>query len=305
MTEAQHSDPPNTVPGQVDRRPEHVIGPFECFGRGFIIRTPDADLAGFLDELYSPVRSRRASHDVVTFTLEPPNADALGRLFSDRGLTRRSPRHGHLLRTLVWAINRHVIDEPSEDRLILHAAAAARDGRGVLLPARTRSGKTTLVAALLDRGFAYLTDEAASVDADLMIEGFPKPLSVERGSFEALAHYEPRTSGPVSRYLQSHWEVPVESFAAVVRRSRLSMIVFPRYGPSETLRFEPLEPAATVANVFTNIFLTAGRIAPHGMVTEVARIAEQIPAFAVTYSDLGAACQAISIELDRRAPDGS
>lgn len=301
MTEASRSGPPAIVPEQDDRQPEHVAGPFECFGQGFIIRTPDADLAGFLNELYEPLRIKIA-RDLVTYSLLPPRPGTPGRLSSDRGLVRTSPSHDRLLTILVWAINRQVIDGPSAHRLIFHAAAAELHGAGVLLPAPTRSGKTTLVTALLDRGFAYLTDEAAAVDDDLTIEGFPKPLSVERSSFEVLGNRRSLTPAALAPYLQSQRQLPVARFATVVRRSRLAMIVFPRYVAGGALRLEPVSAATAAATAFTNVFSPEGQPAPAGALASAIGIVERVPAFSLIHGDAQKACERIVAELNESDP---
>ena len=53
-------------------------------------------------------------------------------------------------------------------------------------------GKTTLTAALVGEGLAYITDETVCIDpVSLKIEPFSKPLTVKPGSQELLRHLEP------------------------------------------------------------------------------------------------------------------
>ena len=49
--------------------------------------------------------------------------------------------------------------------MLFHAAALTWQSRGILLPAFTGAGKSTLTAWLLGQGFSYLTDELAFVPA--------------------------------------------------------------------------------------------------------------------------------------------
>ena len=168
------------------------IGPFECFGQRWSIRTTHAQLAAFLAEIYAPmlVRDRRGG-DGAVFALIPPDGDRLGLVLRDGVVLVERPTPSATLETLIWVVNRHVIDG-SHHPLILHAAAAAKNGAVVALPAPMESGKTTLVTGLLDRGWAYLTDEAAAIHPDGTVEGYRKPLSIDRGSWEILRHHEPR-----------------------------------------------------------------------------------------------------------------
>ena len=50
------------------------------------------------------------------------------------------------------------------DLVAVHAGAVAIDGRALLLPGSTQTGKTLLVTALLERGATYLSDEFALLD---------------------------------------------------------------------------------------------------------------------------------------------
>jgi hypothetical protein len=71
--------------------------------------------------------------------------------------------------------------------LLLHAAAVAWRGHGLLLPGATGSGKSTLAAFLTARGFEYLTDELVHLAADsAAIEGFTAPLKIKRPGLGAL-----------------------------------------------------------------------------------------------------------------------
>lgn len=64
--------------------------------------------------------------------------------------------------------------------LLLHAAGIARtDGRTVALVAGSGTGKTT-AARVLGRSFGYVSDETVAVESDLVVRGYPKPLSLVR-----------------------------------------------------------------------------------------------------------------------------
>ncbi len=47
----------------------------------------------------------------------------------------------------------------SRDLFLIHAAALAKEGKGILIPGFTRNGKTTLSVALLRGGFKFLSDD--------------------------------------------------------------------------------------------------------------------------------------------------
>lgn len=50
--------------------------------------------------------------------------------------------------------------------LAFHAAAAVKDGRGILLAGDSTAGKSTVLMALIEQGWKMLADELAAVDTD-------------------------------------------------------------------------------------------------------------------------------------------
>ncbi len=69
----------------------------------------------------------------------------------------------------------------AKDYLFVHAGVVAWDGKAILLPGRSMSGKTTLVRALLDAGAEYYSDEFAVLDAEGRVHPYPVPLSIRDG----------------------------------------------------------------------------------------------------------------------------
>jgi hypothetical protein len=77
--------------------------------------------------------------------------------------------------------SRLFVAEVTTERVLLHAGAVAWNGRGVIIPGRSWSGKTTLVAELVRAGASYFSDEYAVLDRDGLLHPYPKPLSVREG----------------------------------------------------------------------------------------------------------------------------
>ncbi|TDD98948.1 hypothetical protein [Jiangella asiatica] len=62
-------------------------------------------------------------------------------------------------------------------RLLLHAGAVALDGRAVLFPGASGTGKSTTVAACVRRGLGYLSDEMVALDLRTgAVEGWARPV---------------------------------------------------------------------------------------------------------------------------------
>ena len=121
---------------------------------------------------------------------------------------------------------------------IIHAAALERAGRGVILPAPPGSGKSTLCAALVNRGWRLLTDELTLVDTETRaIIPIVRPISLKNESIEVIQRFAPQSVfGPVSpntiKGTISHLRPPAESVARVKESCVPRWCVFPRYRSS-------------------------------------------------------------------------
>jgi hypothetical protein len=72
------------------------------------------------------------------------------------------------------------VAEHAPDRVFLHSGCVAWEGRGILVPGRSFSGKSTLVAAFLEAGATYYSDEYAVLDERGLVYPFPRLLSIRR-----------------------------------------------------------------------------------------------------------------------------
>ncbi len=73
------------------------------------------------------------------------------------------------------------VAEASPELVFVHAGVVAWRGQAVLLPGRSRSGKTTLVAELVRAGATYLSDEFAPLDSEGRVHPFAKALTIRGG----------------------------------------------------------------------------------------------------------------------------
>lgn len=73
---------------------------------------------------------------------------------------------------------RLTVAEFAFERVFLHAGVVGWKGKAIIIPAKSFSGKTTLVAELVKKGAEYFSDEYAVLDADANVEPFPKWLSM-------------------------------------------------------------------------------------------------------------------------------
>ena len=115
---------------------------------------------------------------------------------------RSEPRRNVQLLNLVYANSRRVARErelkaaldvfeadlrlcvayKARRRVFVHAGVVGWKGKAIVIPGRTFSGKTTLVAGLIRLGAEYYSDEYAVLDLKGRVHAFPKSLSVREGS---------------------------------------------------------------------------------------------------------------------------
>ena len=75
----------------------------------------------------------------------------------------------------------------SRGRMLLHSACLELDGRGLLLSARTDTGKTgTVLTMLRAHGARFLSDDMTILEADGTARCFPKPLTISQHTLRAL-----------------------------------------------------------------------------------------------------------------------
>lgn len=120
-------------------------------------------------------------------------------------------------------------------KLFVHAGVVAWRGHAIVIPGRSFSGKTTLVAELLRAGATYFSDEYAVFDERGRVHPFPKLLSV-RGEGGAVRKCSPEAFG--SR--------------AGVKPLTVAMVVLARYRAGARWRPERLSPGRGLLSLLAN-----------------------------------------------------
>jgi hypothetical protein len=98
-------------------------------------------------------------------------------------LLARSP---HVVYTnILEALLRFVVAD--RGRMLLHSACLELGGRGLMLSARTDTGKTgTILRLLREQGGEFLSDDMTIIDPDATALSFPKPLTISHHTLRAV-----------------------------------------------------------------------------------------------------------------------
>jgi HprK-related kinase A len=158
-----------------------------------------------------------------------------------------------------WSMN-YCISSRVHGYLVLHAAVIERDGVAAILPAPPGSGKSTLCAALVARGWRLLSDELTLVRLDSgEIQPLPRPISLKNASIDIMRAYAPQAvfSRPVSDTAKgtvAHMKAPTDSVRRAAERARPAWIVFPRYAAGAAPQLAPMPPERAFMQVAENAF---------------------------------------------------
>jgi hypothetical protein len=111
------------------------------------------------------------------------NGRKLNLLYGDDVRLARSSDLGGVFETLESDL-RLFVAELATHRVFVHAGVVGWKGQGIVIPGRSYSGKSTLVAALVRAGAIYYSDEYAVLDSRGRVHPFSKPLELrEEGEF--------------------------------------------------------------------------------------------------------------------------
>ncbi len=134
--------------------------------------------------------------------------------------------------------------ESSDCLAAFHAGVVANSHGSVLLPGLPGSGKSTLVAALVDSGCRYFTDELTLLMPDHTLSPLPVSLGLKRGAwplFPAALENQPvnrQPDGTEVRYLCTT--------AAQHACPPLQALIFPRYKVAAKTQLTKLSPARAI-----------------------------------------------------------
>lgn len=156
---------------------------------------------------------------------------------------------------LNWCIAAH-----AHQFLILHAAVIERAGQAIIMPAPPGSGKSTLCAGLVSRGWRLLSDELALLHMESgLVHGMARPINLKNRSIEVMRQFQPDAamSTPVSDTVKGTVALlrPPETSVSRVRETALpAHIVFPRYLVDAPASFVPLDKARSAMRVADEAF---------------------------------------------------
>lgn len=158
--------------------------------------------------------------------------------------------------TMNWWISNH-----AHQYLLLHAAVVARDGgRALILPAPPGSGKSTLCAALIQRGWRLMSDEMAMVSMQTgLLHGMARPVSLKNQSLQVIRGFEPAVvlgaaAHDTAKGTVAHLKPSRGHALQAAQPARAAWVVFPRYVAGAPASLKPRREADAMMELGRNAF---------------------------------------------------
>ena len=176
-------------------------------------------------------------------------------LYAGAARIARSLRLDEVLDRLEGDLRLYVA-EWSRRKLFVHAGVVAWEGRAIVIPGRSFSGKSRLVEALVRAGATYFSDEYAVFDDHGLVHPYNVPLSIRS-----------EDGDPPEKV---RMDMPNRSDG--LKPLPVGVIAMAKYRPGARWRPRPLPPGQAVLSLLANT--VAARRKPDQVLTRLARIVE-------------------------------
>jgi len=131
--------------------------------------------------------------------------------------------------------------------VMLQAGLVGWGENAALIVGGNGSGKTSLIAWMIEQGFAYFADENVVLTPTVgLLAGFPEPLSFDAGKIDHLADLPTVRNAASLRAGKRLLLRPERTWLAVEPKAQVGLILSVRYQPDAEFKFEPVSPQAAV-----------------------------------------------------------
>lgn len=156
---------------------------------------------------------------------------------------------------LNWCVSNHC-----HNFLIFHAAVIAHEDRALIFAAPPGHGKSTLCAALVNRGWRLLSDELTLIEpASGNVLPLARPVSLKNASIDVIRSFAP--DAPLSSIVNdtlkgsvAHMKPPLDSVRRANEPATPHWIVFPRFQSGASTTLCPYAKARAFMQLADNAF---------------------------------------------------
>lgn len=200
-----------------------------------------------------------------------------------------------------WGVN-WCVGQRFNQFVLLHAGSLAKGDSGIIMAAPPGSGKSTLSAAMMLRGYRLLSDEFGVLCPESgRLRAMLKPVALKNHSIEVIRNYSPNAVlGPVFEGTRkgdvAHLAPNDASIDAVNQSARPTLVIFPKFRAGAPLEIVRMSDEHTFGHLAFNSF-NYPLLGPLSF-RAVARVVDHAHAYRLTYGDLDQAVGAIDGLLD-------
>ena len=158
-----------------------------------------------------------------------------------------------------WGLN-WVIANHAHQFAIVHAATVEKNGRAYIFPGAPGSGKSTLCAALVCRGWRLLSDEMAMVSLkDGLLWPVPRPISLKNASVDIIRNFGDdvvmgELVADTAKGNLTHMQPPKASVESAHIPAMPFAVVFPKYRADAKTDCLEITKAQTLIRLAENCF---------------------------------------------------
>ncbi|MGR8930586.1 MAG: HprK-related kinase A [Gammaproteobacteria bacterium] len=156
---------------------------------------------------------------------------------------------------LNWVIASHVYNY-----LLIHAGVLERNGFAILLSGVPGAGKSTLCAALMNRGWRLFSDEMAIVDLSTNeLIPFVRPISLKNQSIDLMKRFAPnsiigKSFFDTTKGTVAHMKPTADSVARANSKAVGRWMVFPTYQSDAATSITEISKGQAVISLIKNSF---------------------------------------------------
>lgn len=239
-----------------------------CFQTGPFLVNLQSNIREFVTTWSSCYEELEIREDkpVTHFRIQVMRANGLRRLakpqavFRVAGLEPFDPYPlSHAFPMFEWGLN-WCIGTMAHKYLLLHSAAVEKDGKAVVMPAQPGSGKSTLCAGMISKGWRLLSDEFGILDMNSgLLQPLPRAAPLKNESIEFIQSFAPEARlGPhfdkTRKGRVAHLFPTGEHLRAQDDQAQPALIVFPRYVPESSLRIKDQPKPVALTRLINNSF---------------------------------------------------
>jgi hypothetical protein len=178
------------------------------------------------------------------------------------------------------------VGEFAPHRVFVHAGVVGWKGKAIVIPGRSYSGKSTLVAALVRAGAIYYSDEYAVFDSKGLVHPFAKPLEIrEEGG-----------------YTQARVTVGELGGKSGTKPLPVGMVLMTGYKRGATWRPRKLSPGKGVLEMLFNT--VSARRSPEKAMSTLRLVTKKAEVLKGTRGDTANVVEALLRRMDRIAAHG-